>query len=136
MQCRFLIDPTTFLRWPGKYFTSSTTTLILSFLRTTYLPNVVSLSIAQHVQHHIDTTSPSICSKAHPPPHQKLTIAPKEYMHTFQQQLVISTQTIPDRYRFPFFQDFAQYLSNCRDFSTFDLTRAYHHMPVAPVWTL
>lgn len=40
--------------------------------------------------------------------------------------------TEPDRYPIPHLNDFSQRLRGCTVFSTIDLTRAYHQVPVAP----
>ncbi|KAL1487842.1 hypothetical protein ABEB36_015492 [Hypothenemus hampei] len=44
----------------------------------------------------------------------------------------LNSITIPDRYPIPHIQDFAQQLQGRNIFSTIDLVRAYHHIPVAP----
>ena len=40
--------------------------------------------------------------------------------------------TVPDKYPIAHISDFAHKLSGCKVFSTIDLTRAYHQIPVAP----
>lgn len=40
--------------------------------------------------------------------------------------------TIPDMYPILYLQDFSYKLQGCKIFTTLDLSRAYHHIPVGP----
>ena len=44
----------------------------------------------------------------------------------------VNARTIPDRYPVPHIEDFATNLHGKKFFSTIDLVRAFHHIPVAP----
>ena len=43
----------------------------------------------------------------------------------------LNAKTRPDKYPLPHIEDFTQYLRDCRVFSTIDIQRAFHHIPVA-----
>jgi cleavage and polyadenylation specificity factor subunit 1 len=44
----------------------------------------------------------------------------------------LNNVTIPDRYPIPYLQDFTHQLAGCNVFTTLDLVRAYHQIPVEP----
>ncbi|XP_023211929.1 uncharacterized protein K02A2.6-like [Centruroides sculpturatus] len=45
---------------------------------------------------------------------------------------LLNARTVPDRYPVPHIEDFASTLHGCGYFSTVDLVRAFHHIPIAP----
>ena len=44
----------------------------------------------------------------------------------------LNARTIPDRYPVPHIEDFDNQLDGKKCFSTIDLVRAFHHIPIAP----
>lgn len=113
------------------------------------------------VFHVIETTGPPVAERPRRLPPDKLEAAKKEFMYMMEQGICrpsksqwasplhlvtkksgewrpcgdyrrLNAVTIPDRYPVPDLQDFAHNIHGKRVFSTLDLQRAFHQIPVAP----
>lgn len=126
------------------------------------LPNTVpKVEGPDSVQHHIVTTGPPVFERPRRLNSDKLAIAKQDFnlllhhgvirpsssqwaspIHMVQKKTggwrttgdyrKLNSQTIPDRYPVPHAEDIFQRLGGKKIFSTLDLIRAYHQVPVSP----
>lgn len=114
-----------------------------------------------NVEHHIVTTGPPVFSRARRLSPEKLQIAKADFKYLIEQGICqpsksnwasplhlvekgdgtwrpcgdyrqLNSITVPDRYPIPFIQDFTHSLDGKSVFSTIDLQKAYHQIPVRP----
>lgn len=125
-------------------------------------PNVpLATRIHNEVAHCIQTTGPPVFDKPRRLTGEKLKAARRDFDLLLQQGVIrpsssqwaspihlvpkgsnewrttgdyrkLNASTIPDRYPIPHGEDILQRLHGCSVFSTIDLVRAYHQIPVAP----
>ena len=125
------------------------------------VPAAVNSGKSHLVTHHIITNGPPVFAKPRRLPTDKFRAAKEEFdfllkqgicrpssspwsspLHMVQKKngkwrpcgdyRALNAQTLPDNYPVPHIQDFAQQLDGCKVFSTIDLERAYHQIPVQP----
>ncbi|UYV66381.1 hypothetical protein LAZ67_4001499 [Cordylochernes scorpioides] len=97
----------------------------------------IHLTIANSPYSRILRQFPELTTKPRRLPTDKLAAAKKEFAFMMEKGICrpskspkLNAATVPDRYPVPNIMDFASYLHGKKIFSTIDLVRAYHHVPV------
>lgn len=75
-----------------------------------------------------------ICSRANSPWSSAITVVPKKNgdWRPCGDYRALNAATLPDKYPVPNIKDFNETIGTAKVFSTIDLVRAYHQIPVAP----